>query len=92
MAHAITRRWTRSGCHVASDHPEVGPIDRGTVYPERERVEGAGAYGVWRLADADHTWLDLYIAGDYLTAEQILLDRSCWAEEPAGPDPDNTEE
>lgn len=84
MGHAVTRRWTRSGCHVESTHPQLGSIPRGRVEPVRA-AEGAGAYMTWRLIDADWTEHDLWIAADYLTAEQILLHLTAWAEEPAGP-------
>lgn len=85
MSHPITRRWTRSGVDITSEHPQFGSIHRGRVVPVRTRVEGAGAYGAWKLVNADFCESELLIVGDYLSAEGILLDQTVWAEEPAGP-------
>lgn len=78
----VIREWTRRGvCFVSTSDPD-GPIPRGKVVPVRGRVEGAGAFGVWQVVNVDHVWSELVIVGDYLTAEQVLLDMTVWADQP----------
>ncbi len=81
MTRQVVRDFTRNTIRVDTIHPQAGPISRGGIWADRNR-EGAGAYGVWRVVDADHTELPLLVAGDYLTAEQVLLDATAWADEP----------
>lgn len=85
MPHPISRRWTKSGVQITSEHPQLGPIDRGRVMLVRDRVDGAGAFMVWQTIDSDYVSSELLIAADYLSAEQVLLAQTAWAEEPAGP-------
>jgi hypothetical protein len=68
---------------------KLAPVAKGTatkVSDPQHTALGAGAYGVWRLTDQDHDDLPLLIVGDYLTAEQALLDTTVWADEVLTPE------
>lgn len=81
MTRHVQRTFNRNIISVATVHPQVGPLDRGWIWSDRNR-DGAGAYGVWRIADQDHEESPLLIVGDYLTAEAVLLDATTWADQP----------
>lgn len=94
MTHAVRRTFTNRGVAiVATIHPQVGAIERGRIRPAGNAYdpvaniwadgrEGAGAFGVWEVSDSDCQSLGLVVVGDYLTAEQALLDVTAWADEP----------
>jgi hypothetical protein len=86
MRRTVERQWTRHGARIHTRHPQFGLLYRGRIEPVRGRIDGAGAYGVWRLTDQDHDDLPLLIVGDYLTAEQALLDATAWADEVLTPE------
>lgn len=82
MTRTVRRRFTARGVAIVETvHPQVGPIDRGRIHPQRH-MEAAGAFGVWQVVDADHDPAPLLVVGDYLTAEEALLDRTSWADQP----------
>lgn len=86
MHRTVERQWTRRGARIHTRHPQFGPLYRGRITEVRERIDGAGAYGIWRLSDADHDDLPLLVVGDYLTAENALLDATAWADEVLTPE------
>ncbi len=81
MNRRVVRTFSRTTIRVDTIHPQVGPITRGQIWADKDR-EGAGAYGVWHVVNADHESSPLAVVGDYLTAEQVLLDYTTWADEP----------
>jgi hypothetical protein len=69
----ITRTWVhqRSTCWVSTNHPTLGPLQRGHI----TRHDGA-----WHVVDQDHQQVAT-VVGDYIDAEQALLDATTWADE-----------
>lgn len=89
--HNIVRTPTRRGFRVATVHPQIGEVVRGTVEPAGRTIcdntwvdgrDAAGSYGMWTVTDADLDQVELTVVGDYLTAEAILLERTAWADQP----------
>jgi hypothetical protein len=74
----VNRTWLSKGRRVVveTQHPEFGPLLRGWIRADGiAETTGPGIAGTlrWRLTDYDHVELDP-VVGDYLDAEQALLD------------------
>lgn len=75
---AVVRTFTARFVRVATVHPQFGELDRGRIYPLR----AAGWQGAWEVIDCDHAQVgDGPVVGDYLDAEQVLLDATAELDE-----------
>jgi hypothetical protein len=74
----VVRTFTARSVRVATVHPQFGELDRGRIYPRR----AAGWRGAWEVIDCDHEQVgDGPVVGDYLDAEQVLLDATAGLDE-----------
>jgi len=80
----ITRNWTirpsGSRVHVLVRHPECGDLPRGVI----THLRSQGMFPRWGVTDYDHHNLG-EVTGDYLDAEQLLLDATAELDESTTP-------